>query len=310
MKVVSVVVPTYNEQENIPLVYEKLNSIFSDTLKNYALEIIFIDNHSIDNSRKLIADICGNDKRVKAIFNVRNFGFTRSVFYGLTQATGDAVILLFADMQDSPDLILDFIREWENGYKIVLGIKNNSNENKMLYFLRSCYYKLLSKIGEVEHIEHFTGFGLYDRAFIEILKTLDDPFPYLRGIVAEFGSEIKSMYYTQNVRKFGKSNFNLYKLYDLAMLGITSYSKSLLRLTTLLSFFVGSVSVLIALVTLIFKLLNWQHYEVGITAIVCGIFFIGALQLFFIGLLGEYVLSINTRVLRRPLVVEEKRINF
>lgn len=310
LKTITVVIPTFNEEENIEKVYARVKKVFQTSLTAYQMEILFIDNCSTDQTRNLIGKLAYSDKNVKAIFNARNFGFTRSTFYGLVQATGDCAVLLFADMQDPPEVIKQFVHEWENGYKIVIGIKSQSKESKLLYFIRKCYYSFIKRISEVDHINQFDGFGLYDASFIQVLKSLKDPLPYLRGIVAEFGYKRKEVFYTQEKRKYGKTSFNFYRLYDQAMLGITSYSKVVLRLATLIGFFVAILSLLIAMFTFVYKLLNWESFPIGNAAISIGVFFFGAVQLFFIGLLGEYVLSINTRVLHRPLVIEEERINF
>lgn len=310
MKTISVVIPTYNEEENIPLLYQRLKDLFREKLRQYAYEFIFIDNCSEDQSRSLLRGLSERDPHVKCIFNAKNFGFTRSTFYGLTQATGDCGILLFSDMQDPPELIEQFVEEWENGYKIVLGIKTKSKENFLMYQVRTLYYKLIKELSDVEQIEHFTGFGLYDKAFLRILRELDDPMPYLRGIVGELGYQRKEIPYVQEKRKHGKTHFGFLKLYDLAMLGVTSYSKAPLRIATWMGFFIAAASFLVAGFTFVRKLLHWTSYNVGIAAIAIGIFFLGAVQLIFIGLLGEYILNINVRTMRRPLVVEEERINF
>ena len=310
LKTVTAVVPTYNEQENIPLIYQKIANIFEQYRDKYNLEILFIDNCSKDKSRELIMELAQQDLRVKAIFNTKNFGFTRSTFYGLTQATGDCAILIFADMQDPPEIIPQFIEKWECGYKIVVGIKNRSRENPIFYFLRSCYYQIIKKISEIDHISQFDGFGLYDDTFLNVLRKLDDSLPYLRGIIAEIGFQRSEVNYTQEKRKQGKTKFNFLKLYDLAMLGITSYSKIIMRLATLLGFGIAFFSLFIAGCTFVYKLFNWDSYPIGNAAISIGVFFFGAVQLFFVGLLGEYILNINTRVMHHPLVIEEKRINF
>lgn len=310
MKKISIVIPAYNERENIIPGYEKVKDILDNKCSNYLYEIVFIDNCSNDGTTTILKQLAQRDTNVKVIVNAQNFGWMRSSYYAMTQTTGDCVVLLAADMQEPPEKIPEFLKWWEEGYRIVIGIKNKSKENKIKYFLRSCYYRLLKKIAEIDHIEQFMGFGLYDKDFIQVLRELDDPMPYLRGIVAELGYQRKEIEYTQNKRDKGNTHFSLYKIYDLAMLGITSYSKVLLRLATLVGFLVGSVSAIIAVVTLILKLLNIIDYPTGIAAISVGIFFFGAVQLFFIGLLGEYVLNINTRVMNRPLVIEAQRINF
>ena len=310
MKTVSIVVPTYNEEKNIPLAIERIRRVFAEHLPGYGYEIIFADNCSQDGTRGLIREYAREDKRIKAIFNARNFGFSRSTFYGLSQAEGDCAVLLFADMQDPPELILDFIREWENGNKIVIGIKNKSEENRLVYLLRSAYYKVIKRIGEIDHIEQFTGFGLYDRSFIEVLRGLRDPMPYLRGIVAELGFQYKKVFYTQQKRVYGKTSFGFWKLYDVMMLGITSYSKAVLRMATLMGFGIAAVSLLIAAVTFILKIFGIVNFDIGIAAISIGVYFFGSMILFFIGMLGEYIVNINIRTMGHPLVVEEERINF
>lgn len=310
MKRISVLVPTYNEEENIRLVYERVTAVMEKSLSQYAYEIVFIDNASTDHSRDLIKELCEKDHRVKAIFNAKNFGYSRSHFYGLTQMTGDAVMLIHADLQNPPELIPQFVDKWEHGAKVIVGIKNKSKENSFVYFIRSIYYKMMKHMSEVEQIEHFTDFELLDKSFIQVLRDIDDPVPYLRGIVSELGFGMEKIYYTQDKREHGKSYANFFKLYDFAMLGITSYSKTLMRMATFLGFGLAGICALIALTTFIKKLCNWNSFSGGMAAATIGVFFIGAIQLFFIGILGEYVLSINARVIRRPLVIEEGRINF
>lgn len=279
-------------------------------VSKYNYEIVFIDNGSTDKSRDMIRELCKEDRRVKAIFNAKNFGYSRSHFYGLTQMTGDAVVLVHADLQNPPELIPKFVEKWENGAKVVIGIKNKSRENGIVYFVRGIYYKLMKHMSEVEQIEHFTDFELLDQSFIQVLKTIDDPLPYLRGIVSEMGFGMEKIYYTQDKRTHGKSHANFFKLYDFAMLGITSYSKALMRMSTFVGIGLGGICTLVAFVTFIKKLLNWDSFSAGAAATVIGIFFLGAVQLFFLGILGEYILSINARVIRRPLVIEERRTNF
>lgn len=310
MKKISVLIPTYNEEKNVVPLSEEIINIFNNELNNYKYEIIFIDNYSNDNTRLNIIKLCKENKNIKAIFNAKNFGWTKSPYYGLLQMTGDCVIVMCADFQDPPKMIVDFVREWESGYKIVIGIKNKSKENPIMYFIRSIYYKLIKNISEMEHIEQFTGFGLYDKEFINVLKNLDDCYPYFRGIVAELGYKIKKINYVQQKRKFGKSKSNLYMLYDYAMLGIVSYSKIVMRLATMIGFLFSFLSFLSGLIYFVYKIIYWELFYIGIAPLIIGVFFIGSIQLFFIGLLGEYILNINTRVMKRPLVIEEKRINF
>ena len=309
MKKISILIPCYNEQENVNQISEAIINQIRE-LKDYDYELVFIDNCSTDNTQNLITDLCSKNNKIKAIFNCKNFGQFNSPYYGLQQTTGDCTILICADFQDPVSLIPKFIEEWENGYKIVIGIKNKSKENKLMYFLRSCYYKIIKRLSETEQIEHFTGFGLYDKEFIEVLKQLDDPTPFLRGIVAELGFKRKDIPYEQQRRKAGKTHNNFYTLYDAAMLSFTSYTKAGLRLATLAGTLIGCISFVIGLIYLILKLMYWDRFAAGTIPILIGICFLGSIQLFFIGLVGEYVLSINSRIMKRPLVIEEKRINF
>jgi glycosyltransferase involved in cell wall biosynthesis len=312
MKKISVMIPCFNEVENVEPISEAVIDILDKELSNYDYEIMFIDNCSTDGTRDKLEKICANNKKIKAIFNVTNFGQFNSPFYGMCQTTGDCTILLCCDFQDPVELIPRLVEEWENGHKIVSAIKTSSRENPIIYFMRSVYYKLIKSMSATQMIEHFTGFGLYDKSFIEILRQLDDPIPFLRGIVAEYGHGFnrKEIEYEQAKRKAGKTHNNLYSLYDAAMLSITSYTKVGLRLATLLGFISSGISLLVALVYLVMKLMHWHDFQAGNAPMILGIYVIGSLQLFFIGLLGEYILNINTRVIKRPLVVEEKRINF
>lgn len=309
MKKVSVLVPCYNEEENVvPISKAILDEL--KKLKKYDYELVFIDNNSQDNTRSLIEDLCKKNDKIKAIFNCRNFGQFNSPYYGLLQTTGDCTILMCADFQDPINMIPKFVKEWENGYKIVIGIKNKSKESKLMYFLRSCYYKMIKKMSSTEQIEHFTGFGLYDKDFIKVLRDLDDPTPFLRGVVAELGFKRKDVPYEQQKRKAGKTHNNFYSLYDGAMLSFTSYTKVGLRLATFIGVFISIASFIVGLIYLILKLLYWDRFAAGTIPILIGMCFLGAIQLFFIGFLGEYILSMNARIMKRPLVIEEKRINF
>ena len=309
-KTITVVIPTYNEEQNIQAVYDRVSGIFSSELTNYNMEILFIDNASTDNSRALIEALCMEDQRVQAIFNATNFGFSRSSYYGLSQAEGDCAVMLYADMQDPPEVIPQFVKKWEEGYRVVTGIKSHSKENPLMYAIRSIYYGILSKISETEHIKQFDGFGLYDATFVKLLRTMKDPMPYLRGLVAEYGCKRTEVQYTQEKRKAGKTSFNFARYYDVAMLGLTSSTKAIMRMATFLGLVMAGICFLIALITLILKLVNWSYYDVGTAAIIVGIFFVGAVQIFFLGFLGEYILNINIRVMQHPIVVEERRINL
>ena len=309
-KKISVVIPTYNEEGNVKPLARAIVNVMENELPEYDYEILFIDNHSKDNTRLFLRQLCGDNKKIKAIFNARNFGQIRSPVYGLKQAQGDCVIRMCADFQDPVEMIPKFVREWEKGWKIVIGIKKSSKEKKMMYWIRTLYYKLIRKITDIDHIEHFTGFGLYDKAFVDVVRQLHDPMPYLRGIIAELGFDYKAIPYEQQRRKAGKSKNNFYSLYDYAMIGITSYSKVVLRMATFVGFIVGGICFVAGIVYFILKLLYWDRFSAGVAPLLIGVFFLGSMQLFFIGFLGEYVLSINTRVLDRPLVVEELRLNF
>ncbi len=310
MKKISILIPCYNEQENVVPMSNAIKDLFDTELTNYDYELLFIDNDSTDNTRPLLREICSKNPHVKAIFNAKNFGQFNSPYYGILQTTGDCTISMVCDFQDPIELIPQYIKEWENGYKIVIGIKTSSKESKIMYHLRSLYYKMIKKFSDVEQIEHFTGSGLYDREFIEVLRNLNDPTPFLRGIVAELGFKRKEIPYEQPQRRAGKTHNNFSSLYDAAMLSITSYTKVGLRLCTFFGVFCGIISIMFGVVYLILKLIFWNNFAPGMAPMLIGMFFLGAVQLFFIGFIGEYILSINKRVMNRPLVVEEERINF
>lgn len=310
MKKISIVVPTFNEEENVKPLSEAIIKEFEKSLPKYDYEIIFIDNDSSDNTRPILREMAGENKKIKVIFNAKNFGQFNSPYYGLLQSTGDCTILVCADFQDPIDMIPKFVHEWENGYKIVIGQKTSSQESKLMYFLRTVYYKTIKRFSDVEQIEHFTGFGLYDRDFIEVLRNLKDPTPFLRGIVAELGFKRKEIPYKQLKRRAGKTSNNFYRLYDAAMLSFTSYTKIGLRLATFIGGGIAIVSFIISLVYLVMKIVFWDRFNAGTAPIVIGMFFLGAVQLIFLGLIGEYILSINRRIMNRPLVIEEERINF
>ena len=310
MKKISVVIPCWSEEKSVRLMYDRLKTVFDNQLSNYDYEIIFVDDHSPDNTWKEIENICKLDKKVKGILNAKNFGFIRNVFFTLKQGTGDATFMLFGDLQDPPELLPDFVKKWEEGYKVVIGQKIKSEESKVLYFWRSVYYKFIGSLSSTKQIQHFNGYGLYDKNFIDTINNIDDPVPYLKGIVAEFSMNPYIIQYEQSESNRGRSGSNFFKNYDLAMLGITSYTKTLMRMATFIGGVLGIFSLLFAIFIFMNKLLNWNEYPVGTASIIIGIFLIGAIQLFFIGILGEYILSINTRVLKRPLVVVEKKLNF
>lgn len=310
MKKISIMIPCYNEEENVVPMSEAVVSLFETELMQYDYELLFIDNNSMDKTRPLLRKICAENSNIKAIFNAKNFGQFNSPYYGMCQTTGDCTITMCCDFQDPIEMIPKLVQEWENGYKIVCAIKKTSKENRIMRFLRTCYYKLIKKMSEVDQIEHFTGFGLYDKRFIQVLRDLHDPTPFLRGIVAELGYQRKDIPYEQQKRRAGKTHNNWFTLYDAAMLSFTSYTKAGLRMATLLGFFTATVSMAIGIVYLILKLIYWDRFVAGMAPILLAVLFLGSVQLFFIGFLGEYVLGINKRLMNRPLVIEEERLNF
>ena len=309
MKKISIMVPCYNEEENVVPMSRALVEQM-EALPQYDYEILFIDNCSQDRTRELLRGICAENPKIRAIFNSKNFGQFNSPYHGICQTSGDCTICVCCDFQDPVEMIPKFLEEWEKGYKIVIGIKTSSKENKLMYFLRSVYYKMIRKMSKVDQIEHFTGFGLYDKSFVGVLRDLDDPTPFLRGIVAELGPKIQRVEYEQAKRRAGKTSNNFFSLYDAAMLSFTSYTKIAVRLSSFLGIFLCGGSALAAIVCLILKLINPWLFLTGTAAILLTILFLGGLQLFFIGFLGEYIMSINARVMKRPLVIEEERINF
>ncbi len=309
MRLITIITPCYNEEENIRDVYERVKKVF-DELEGYTYEHIFIDNASRDRTVDILRDIARADKRVKVIVNARNFGPVRSPFHATLQASGEAVIGIVADLQDPPEMIKDFVRKWEQGYKVVMAVKKQSEESPVMFNLRRLYYRVLRNLSDVDLVENYTGFGLYDRQVIDILRGLNDSYPYFRGLIADIGFESAKIEYVQPVRRRGITKNNFYMLFDMAMLGLTSYSKVPLRLATLAGFLVAVGSLFVALAYFVYKLLFWSSFSLGQAPLVIGMFFIGAVQLFFLGIVGEYVGAIHTQVLKRPLVVEKERINF
>lgn len=310
MKKISILIPCYNEEENVIPIANAIVEEMGKNLADYDYEIIFIDNDSKDNTRPLLREICKRNPKVKAIFNAKNFGQFNSPYYGMLQTTGDCTILMCCDFQDPIEMIPQIVAEWEKGAKIVSCVKTASKENSIMRSLRSCYYKMIKKMSSVEQIEHFTGFGLYDKSFVEVLRNLKDPTPFLRGIVAELGFKRVSIEYTQAKRRAGKTHNNFFTLFDAAMLSFTSYTKVGLHLVTFAGMILSALSILAALVYLVLKFLYWDRFSAGFAPMIIGLFFLNAIELLFIGFVGEYVMSINTRIMNRPLVIEEERINF
>ena len=281
-------------------------------IPQYTYEHMFIDNGSSDKTVAILKSIAAKDKHVKIIVNVRNFGHIRSPFYGMMQCKGDAVISLVADFQDPPEMIIRFLEKWEEGYKIVIGVKKKSKENPLMFTVRRLFYNLLARMSEngEKPIKNFTGFGLYDQQFISVLRTLDDPYPYFRGLITDLGFNRYELGYTQPKRAGGTTKNNFFTLYDMAMLGFTSHSRLPLRLSAFIGFFSATISLLIAFGYLIYKLIFWDRFEVGLAPLVIGLFFFTSVQLFFIGIIGEYIGAIHTQVKKRPLVIEKERVNI
>ena len=310
MKKISVVIPTYNEEENVGRIIVAVKELFSKKLDRYDYEIIVIDNDSEDNTRSIIRDECLQDQRVKAIFNERNFGWLRSPIYGLLSATGDCAISMAADFQDPVELIPAFVEEWEKGNKVVIGQKKTSSERRLMWLARSAYYKLVKKFSDINQLEHFTGFGLYDKSFLDILRQIDDPIPFMKGYVAEFCGHPQVIQYVQPKRERGKSWGSFIRLYDVAMVGVTGYTKIGIRAAVFLGFLTSFFSFLLGIVYLVYKLTHWYSFNAGMAPLVVGMFFISGVQMIFLGMMGEYILSMNERVRHRPLVIEKERINF
>ncbi len=301
--------PCYNEEANVREIYEAVKRIFA-ALPQYRYEHIFIDNASKDNTATILRDIAAQDHNVKVIFNTRNFGHIRSPYYGLLQCRGDAVIGIVCDFQDPPELIPQFLQKWEQGNKIVLTVKIGSDESRIMFTLRSAYYHLVKRLSDIELIPNATGSGLFDHDVIESLRKIDDPYPYFRGLLADIGYPIATIAYHQPARRRGLTKNNFYTLYDIAMLGITNHSKVPLRLATMAGFAMSAISLLVALGYLVAKLTFWAHFAMGVAPVLIGLFFFSSVQLFFIGILGEYIGAIHTQVQKRPLVIEKQRLNF
>ena len=310
MKKISVLIPCYNEEENVVPMSQAVVEQLTTRLPQYDYELIFIDNDSSDNTRPLLREVCKRNPKVKAIFNAKNFGQFNSPYHGMLQTTGDCTITMCCDFQDPVEMIPQLVEAWEKGAKIVSCIKTESKENPLMRFFRTCYYKTIRKMSSVDQIEHFTGFGLYDKTFIEVLRDLKDPTPFIRGIVAELGYKRVDLPYTQAKRRAGTTHNNFFTLFDAAMLSFTSYTKVGLHLLTILGFILSFLSIMAALIYLVLKLIYWDDFSAGQAPMIIGLFFLNAMELLFIGFVGEYVMSINTRVMNRPLVIEEERINF
>lgn len=307
-KLISIVTPCYNEVENIDELYQRITAVMAT--QPYDYEHICIDNCSTDGTVAKIKDIAAKDKRVKLIVNARNFGHIKSPYYGILQSRGDACILIASDLQDPPEMIAEFIQKWEEGYKTVLAVKPESEESSIMFFLRKTYYRFITKISEVPLVQNATGAGLFDQAVVDILRNIHDSYPYFRGLLCEIGFPIALVPFKQPRRKRGITKNNFYTLYDIAMLGITNHSKVPLRLMAMSGFLLSFLSLLVAFIFFIAKLIYWDSFQLGTAPILIGIFFFGAIQTFFIGVIGEYIGAIHTQVRNMPLVVEMERVNF
>ncbi|MCF7363426.1 glycosyltransferase [Vibrio diazotrophicus] len=309
MKKISVISPCFNEEQNVEELYRRVKYEF-DKLDGYCYEHIFIDNASTDSTVDILKNIALNDNNVKIIVNSRNFGPVRSPQHGLLQGDGDATLFMVSDLQDPPELIPEFIKKWEDGNELVIGVKNESAESPAMFFIRKCYYNLISKLSETKLENNFYGFGLYDKKIINILRDIPDPYPYLRGLLMEVGFNVAKIAYLQPKRYRGITKNNFLSLYDMAMLGICSHSKVPLHIATISGFILSFISLMIAITYLIIKMVYWDDFPMGTAPILIGMFFLGSVQLFFIGLVGEYVGFIATKTSKFPLVIEKERINF
>jgi len=309
MKSVTILTPCFNEEENVEEVYRRVRDQFV-AMGRYRYEHIFIDNHSSDRTVEILKGIAARDRNVKIIANARNFGHIRSPMHAFLQARGDAVIGIVADLQDPPELIPELIAKWEAGFPMVLCIKRTTEERGVMALGRKKYYDWIERLSTIKTYPNFTGFGLYDRIVVDAVRAFDDPYPYFRGMIAEIGLPHAEIHYDQPLRKHGVTKNNFYALYDIAMLGVTNLSKVPLRLVTLLGFVCSAMSLLVGLVYLVYKLLFWNRFSAGAAPLVIGLFFLGSVQLLAMGILGEYIGSIQTQVRKRPYVIERERVNF
>lgn len=310
MKKISVVIPCYNEENSVKEMYQRLIAVFEKELKNYCYEIIYVDDFSQDNTRSVIKRICSEDKNVKAIFNAKNFGFHRNVFESFQYASGDCVFMIFGDLQDPPEMLPEFVKKWENGAKCIVGQRARTDEGWLMTLCRKMYYQLINSLGDKNQIQFMNGFGLYDRLFVEAISDVEEVSPYFKTIISEYAMDLEIVQYNQSVSKRGKSNFNFWRNYDFAMHGLTSSTKMLMRIATFLGLFVSLICMFFAIFVFVRKIIFWDAYPLGTASVTIGVFFIGAIQLFFIGVLGEYILSINEKVEKKPRVIVGERINF
>lgn len=310
MKKISVIIPCYNEEQSVEKMYNRLKAVFSNHLQNYDYEIIYVDDCSPDDTANKIRAVCKKDQKVKGVINAKNFGFHRNVFECFNYASGDAAFMVFGDLQDPPEMLPEFVKKWEEGYKCVVGQRSRTDEGWLMTKFRKIYYDMINTLGDKKQIQFMNGFGLYDREFLDVVKNIDEISPYFKTVISEFGMKLAVVQYEQAISQRGKSNFNFWRNYDFAMSGLTSSTKMLMRISTFIGLAVGCCSILFAIFVFIKKLMFWDSYPIGTASIIVGVFFFGALQLFFIGVLGEYILSINERISKKPRVVVGEKINF
>lgn len=306
---ISIISPCYNEEDNVEELYRRVMMVIKD-FPQYEFEYLLIDNASTDSTVDKLRALAAADSRVKVIVNTRNFGHIRSPYWGIIQTRGAATIYLASDLQDPPEMIPEFISAWEMGYKVVLATKPVSASNWLMHRLRQTYYRILDSISDVSLIKDATGFGLYDKVVLDKVREVNDPYPFLRGLICDLGYKIKTIPFNQPRRMRGLSKNNFYSLYDIAWLGVVSHSLVPIRMAAFLGFAMGSLSLLVAFIFLILKLLYWDTFPMGVAPIVIGMFFMFGVLLFFVGILGEYIGAIHTYVQKRPIVVEKERINF
>ncbi len=310
MRRLTVMLPCFNEEQNLIELHRRVAAATEPLTSRFEFTFLFIDNASTDGTLDRLHELIAVDPRIRVIVNARNFGHIRSPHHALLQSEGDAVICMASDLQDPPELIPEFIRAWEEGFRVVLGVKEKSEETFALFLLRSLYYRVLRRLSDIELVEHFTGFGLYDRRVVDVLKTIEDPYPYFRGLIADLGFRSKKIPFTQPTRKRGLTKNNFYTLFDMMMLGFTNHSKVPLRLATFTGFIGGLISLLVGLFYLVYKLVFWDNFDVGVAPLVIGLFFFSSVQMIFLGVVGEYVGAVHTQVQKRPLVIEADRLNF
>lgn len=310
MKKISVLIPCYNEENSVEEMYQRLKKIFDGQLKDYLYEIIYVDDFSTDSTRDEIRKLCGKDGSVKGVFNAKNFGFHRNVFECFRYASGDCAFMVFGDLQDPPEMLPAFVEKWKEGYKCIVGQKKKSDEGWVMTQFRKMYYRMINMLGDKKQIQFMNGFGLYDREFLDAINRIEETAPYFKTVISEYGMDLAIVPYEHAASRRGKSNFNFLRNYDFAMHGLTSSTKMLMRVATFLGVLIGTASVVFAVYVCINKLIHWESYPIGMASIMVGIFFLGAIQLFFIGVLGEYILSINERVTKKPRVVVGEKLNF